>query len=133
MLKAPSKTPAPKIATLIGSNTTLTGEVHFQGGLHVDGHIHGNLVSEGEHSLMIISPAASVEGEIHGHEVVINGRIQGDVYAAGRLELGETAQVTGDVYYGAITVAIGATVNGRLIHRPGETRLIEHRQAPSLD
>jgi cytoskeletal protein CcmA (bactofilin family) len=133
MLKAPNKPPPPKIATLIGSNTTLTGEVHFQGGLHVDGHIHGNLVSDGEHSLMIISPTASVEGEIHGHEVVINGRVQGDVYALGRLELGETAQVTGDVYYGAITVAIGATVNGRLVHRPGEPKLIEHRQGPGPD
>jgi cytoskeletal protein CcmA (bactofilin family) len=132
MLKAP-KPPAPKIATLIGSNTSLTGEVHFQGGLHVDGRIQGNLIAEGERSLMIISPAASVEGEIHGYEVIIHGRVQGDVYATDRLELGETAQVTGDVYYGAITIAIGATVNGRLIHRPGEPKLIEHRQNHSLE
>ncbi|EQD76404.1 protein containing DUF583 [mine drainage metagenome] len=129
MLKS-AKTPPPKIATLIGPDTAVTGEIRFHGGLHLDGRMQGNILADSEPSLLVVSQGATVEGEIHVQEVVIHGEIKGNVYAETRLELGETAQVTGDVHYGAITVSMGATVNGQLIHEPNQRKLLEHRKAP---
>lgn len=127
MLKT-DKSVTPKIATLIGPDTTVVGEIHFHGGLHLDGRLQGNIIADGEPSRLVVSQGAHIEGDIHVQEAVIHGEVKGNVHAESRLEMGETAQITGDVHYGAITVAMGATVNGQLIHEPNQRRLLEHRQ-----
>jgi cytoskeletal protein CcmA (bactofilin family) len=48
--------------------------------------------------------------------VVLHGTVRGDVAASGRVELGAKARVVGNVRYGLIEMAIGAEVNGKLIH-----------------
>ncbi|MHB1543453.1 MAG: bactofilin family protein [Gammaproteobacteria bacterium] len=129
MLKNAKALP-PKIVTLIGPDTVITGEIRFHGGLHLDGRLQGNILADSEPSLLVVSRGAIIEGEIHVQEVVIHGEVKGNVFAETRLELGETAQVTGDVHYGAITVSMGATVNGQLIHEPNQRKLLEHRKGP---
>jgi cytoskeletal protein CcmA (bactofilin family) len=57
--------------------------------------------------------------------VMINGAVEGIVYATRHLELAPSARVIGDVYYSIIEMAAGAEINGRLLHRleqeaPGE-------------
>jgi cytoskeletal protein CcmA (bactofilin family) len=44
----------------------------------------------------------------------------GDILAHERIDLGATAKVTGNVYYGLIEMAIGAEINGKLIHEKGK-------------
>ena len=48
--------------------------------------------------------------------VLVNGTIKGDVRAAERVELGAKARIIGNVEYKLIEMAIGAEVNGKLIH-----------------
>jgi cytoskeletal protein CcmA (bactofilin family) len=48
--------------------------------------------------------------------IVLNGLVRGDVDAIGRLELGPTARVDGNVHYAVIEMAVGAQINGKLIH-----------------
>ena len=50
--------------------------------------------------------------------------VDGDVIARDRVELGPTARVTGNVIYGLIQMAIGAEVNGKLIHQPTATPIV---------
>ena len=44
--------------------------------------------------------------------------MRGDVVASQRVELGPTARVIGNVYYNLIEMAIGAEINGKLVHKP---------------
>ncbi len=48
--------------------------------------------------------------------VVINGTVEGDVYASARLELAARARVKGNVYYQLIEMQLGAMVDGQLLH-----------------
>ncbi len=58
--------------------------------------------------------------------VVLHGIVRGDVYATKRVELGPTARVIGNVYYNLIEMAIGAEINGKLVHQPeGQVALLE--------
>ena len=58
--------------------------------------------------------------------IVLNGIVKGDVFASQRVELGPTARVTGNVYYNLIEMAIGAEINGKLVHQPeGQVPLLE--------
>ncbi|MDX1443129.1 MAG: polymer-forming cytoskeletal protein [Gammaproteobacteria bacterium] len=104
--------------TLVGSNTRIVGDVHFEGGLHVDGEIEGNVHAGEAHSALSLSERGRVVGEVHVSDVMLNGLVEGDVHVTGNLELGARARVEGDVYYNSIRMEAGATVNGKLVHKP---------------
>ncbi len=109
------------IDSLIGQHTEIKGDVVFSGGLHVDGVIKGGVIAEqGNDSVLTLSERGTIEGEVKVPNVVINGTIIGDVHASGHVELAAQAKVHGNVYYSLIEMAMGAEVNGNLVHRPEE-------------
>ena len=105
--------------TLIGQGTEINGNLEFSGGLHVDGKIIGNVTAEeGSTALLILSEFGRIEGEVRVPNMVLNGEIVGDVYGSTRVELAPKSRVKGSVYYNLIEMAIGAEVNGGLVHQP---------------
>ncbi len=117
--KKPKQT--AQIDSLIGQNTEIRGDVVFRGGLHVDGTVKGNVVAEdSEDSLLTLSERGTIEGEVKVPNVVVNGMVIGDVHASGHVELAAQARVHGNVYYSLIEMAMGAEVNGSLVHKSGE-------------
>ncbi len=108
---------APKVTTVIGQGTEITGDITFCGGLHLDGKIVGNVQGEADTvSAITISDHGCVEGDIRVDSLVLNGTVVGDVYSAQRVELAVAARVTGTVYYRTLMMAPGAEVNGQLVH-----------------
>ena len=106
-----------RITSLIGQGTEIVGDINFSGGLHVDGRICGNISSSGDEKACItVSENGYIEGEIHIPNIIINGTIEGNVYASNHLELANKARVHGNVYYHIIEMAVGAEVNGNLEH-----------------
>lgn len=105
------------IDSLIGQNTEIHGDVIFSGGLHVDGTIKGSVIAEkGDDSVLTLSERGIIEGEVKVPNVVVNGSIIGDLHANGHVELAAQARVHGNVYYSLIEMAMGAEVNGKLLH-----------------
>jgi len=106
-----------KIDTLIGSKTEMLGDVRFSGGLHVDGTVKGNVAAEDDApSVLTLSESGTIEGEVRVPNVVLNGTVIGDVHARQHIELASNARITGNVYYSLIEMAMGAEVNGNLVH-----------------
>ncbi len=106
-----------RIDSLIGQNTELRGDIRFAGGLHVDGTIKGNVFSEDDSSsVLTLSAGGTIEGEVKVPNVILNGVVIGDVYATEHIELAADARVTGNVHYTLIEMAMGAEVNGNLVH-----------------
>jgi len=54
---------------------------------------------------------------VHGYDIVVNGRIQGDVIADHFVELQENAHITGNIYYQQLRMDVGASVDGKLTRR----------------
>jgi cytoskeletal protein CcmA (bactofilin family) len=108
--------PAGRIDTLVARNTRLHGDIHFTGGLHLDGRVQGNVRSEpGTTASLSVSEHGSVEGSVDVPVVVLNGTVKGDIRARERVVLGAHATVHGNVYYGVIEMEMGAQVCGKLI------------------
>jgi cytoskeletal protein CcmA (bactofilin family) len=105
--------------TLVGHNTRIVGDVHFEGGLFVEGRVEGNVYALEAGSRLSISEHGQIEGEVRVPHVVLNGTVKGDVYISESVELGAKAKVEGNVYYNLIRMEAGATVNGKLVHKPG--------------
>ena len=113
-----SKVAGARIDTIIGQQTRLEGNIHFTGGLLVDGCIKGNIIAEaGSASVLTVSEHGSIEGDVQVPTVIMNGTVTGDVRSDEHVELATNAKVNGDVYYNLIEMAMGAAVNGSLVHR----------------
>ena len=119
--KQNSKRRNAHIDTLIGHGTVLEGDIHFRDGLHIDGVVKGNVIAEGEGSMLTMSEKGRIEGDVRVHNIVLNGEVEGDVHALEHVELAPQARVTGNVYYRLIEMAMGAEVNGNLVHRSDST------------
>lgn len=119
------------VESLIGNRTSIRGDIEFAGGLHVDGHVKGTLVSDpaGDGTL-IVSDKGSIDGEIRAPHVVVNGRITGDIWASERVELAANARVHGNIHYKVLEMAAGAQVTGQLFRADEPLRQLP---APSAD
>lgn len=116
--KQKSRRPTGHFDTLISSRTSVEGGIHFSGGLHVDGKVRGKVAAdEGSDAVLRISEVGEITGDIVAPHVIINGTVNGDVYASSHLELAEKASINGNVYYNLIEMAMGAAVNGNLVHQ----------------
>ncbi len=105
------------IDTLIGADTRIEGDIHFSGGLRVDGAIRGK-VSEpiASPSTLILSEHGSIEGAVSASKIVINGKVTGPVRAGQFIELQPKAHITGDVYYKSLEMHTGAVIEGKLVY-----------------
>jgi cytoskeletal protein CcmA (bactofilin family) len=105
-----------RIDTLIGKTARVAGDLEFEGGLHLDGHVSGNVRSgETGSSTLSVSESGSIEGAVEVPNVDLNGTVKGDIRARARIVLGATARVEGDVYYGVIEMTLGAQIMGKLV------------------
>jgi cytoskeletal protein CcmA (bactofilin family) len=120
-----------EVDTLIGRTTHINGDVTFAGGFHLDGQVNGNVRAEpGTTSVLSVSEHGSIEGSVEVPHVVLNGAVTGDILAHERVELGAKARVNGNVCYGVIEMAIGASINGKLIHDPQAAAEVAQEPAP---
>ena len=112
------KVASNRVDTIIGQHTRIEGDVHFSGGLHVDGRIKGAVIAEaGSASVLTVSENGHIEGDLRVPTIMLNGTVSGDVHSDERVELAAKARVDGNVYYKLIEMAMGAAVNGNLVHR----------------
>lgn len=105
------------IHTLIGDGTRIKGDLHFDGGCHIDGVVHGNVIADKDpDAFLTISEGGFVDGSVRVPRVALNGKVQGDVYASNAVALGATAKVVGNLHYDLLEMTSGAEINGKLIH-----------------
>jgi cytoskeletal protein CcmA (bactofilin family) len=111
-----------KLATLIAEDVRITGNLEFADGLRLDGQVTGNVSSKpGAQTLLVLSERSAVQGNVHGYDIVVNGRIVGDVIADHFVELQANAHVVGNIYYQQLRMDCGASVDGKLTKRdPGD-------------
>ena len=110
------KQTSTRIDTLLGKTANLQGDLEFSGGLHLDGRVNGNVRSTApDGGALSVSETGLIEGRVEVTNIVMNGTVNGDMYARERLILGGKARVNGNVYYGVIEMAPGAVITGKLI------------------
>lgn len=117
--------------SLIAHGTIIRGDVRFTGTLHLDGRIEGSVLGEGSSAVFTLSEHGQVQGEVRVPHAMINGQVNGDIYASERLELAAQARVIGDVRYSSLEMAAGAQVNGRMAHQ-GEDHVQRELPAPEV-
>lgn len=112
-----------RIDTLIARSVKVHGDVEFGGGLHLDGHVTGGVRADPQNDApasLSVSDTGSIEGTVEVTDIILHGSVRGDIVARGRVVLGASARVEGNVYYGIIEMTLGAQITGKLVRLAGE-------------
>src|SRR6476646_8530023 len=120
---SPSKTVSvPVEQATIGRSVVITGEVSGTESLYVDGRIEGT-VNFAEHRVTV-GRNGSVAANISAREVVILGKVQGNIQCSDRLDIRSEGALTGDVVTQRISVEDGAILKGSV-----QVRAVEHNKS----
>jgi cytoskeletal protein CcmA (bactofilin family) len=111
-----AKTKIDKGVTLIAPHTEVIGDVRFSNQLYVSGRVTGNVLADNDKATLVITEEGCVSGEVRVPNIVINGVVEGDVFAGHKVELAPKAKVRGNLYYKLIEMQLGALVDGQLVH-----------------
>lgn len=111
---------SPVEQATIGRSLVIKGEVSGSEALYIDGRIEGtiNLAD----NRVTIGRNGSVAANITAREVVIMGKVQGNIQCADRLDIRNEGTLTGDVVTQRISVEDGAVLKGSV-----QVRATEHK------
>lgn len=96
----------------VGRTIHIKGDVTAAEPLTIAGHVDGTIDVKG-HPLTV-TPEGCVTATVTAETIVIGGTVTGALLAGTRIVVRETATVEGDLTAPSITLADGATVNGRV-------------------
>jgi len=103
----------------IGKSVTIRGEVKGSEDLVIDGHLEGTITLT--ESRLTIGPNASVAADVSARDVLIQGRVQGNVVASGRVELRAGCSVEGDIRALRLAIEDNAVFRGKVDLTQGAT------------
>jgi cytoskeletal protein CcmA (bactofilin family) len=96
----------------IGKSVVIKGELSGSEDLYLDGNVEGSIDLR-NHSLTV-GPNGKVKANVSAKGVIIQGKLDGSVNASDRVELRQTAEVTGDVTTQRISIEEGAFLKGKV-------------------
>lgn len=82
------------ISAFIGPTVALTGALHFDGVVRLDGRFTGEIRSSGT---LVIGETAVVEAEVWVDTVIVSGQLHGNINARNRVQLHAPARVSGNI------------------------------------
>ena len=96
----------------LGASIQIKGQVTGDEDLQIDGKVDGPISLRGHE--LIVGSTAQLNSEIHAGEVVVAGKVVGNVHARGRVDIKKDGSVTGDISTARISIEDGAHFKGRI-------------------
>ena len=117
-------------ATLISEGCKITGTITGNCDFQINGEIDGDCDVD---TTVTLAKSGMWKGTMRAGNVIIAGHVDGDIIANGRVEITDTARITGTVSGEAIAVAEGAVVEGimKTTGQPEPVEFVEKRQSDS--
>lgn len=101
--------------TTLGPSLIITGDISSQEAMTIHGHVNGQItMQQGD---LVIAPTGSTDANVQGIRITVHGKVAGDISATERIELTDTANVTGTITAPSLVMRDGTTFNG-LIDMP---------------
>ena len=103
------KIPSGKLDTYIGEGTSFDGDLISKQNLSIYGSIKGTIECQGR---VVVGESGNVEADILANEVVISGKVTGNVTAKSRLEMVSTGVIQGDIKTTRLVMEDGSKFDG---------------------
>ncbi|HEY2493135.1 MAG TPA: polymer-forming cytoskeletal protein [Paenibacillus sp.] len=95
--------------TLIGLGSELTGTINCEANLRIEGNFNGEIASQGH---VTVGEYAVARSNINAREVIIAGKVYGDIATSGKLTITATGEMFGDVTASALIIMEGGALSG---------------------
>jgi cytoskeletal protein CcmA (bactofilin family) len=102
----------------LGPRDSLSGNLIVEGDVRIEGSVEGEVRASGDIEL---EASANARARLEARNVSVRGNVTGHIVAQGRLSVGGSGTVNGDVRAARLRVDDGATVNGNITMGAGET------------
>jgi cytoskeletal protein CcmA (bactofilin family) len=96
----------------IGKSVVIKGELSGSEDLYLDGEVEGTI--ELQRNSLSIGPNGRVRAHINAREVIVHGKVDGNIRGTDRVELKRTAVLVGDIQTQRITIEDGAYFKGTI-------------------
>jgi cytoskeletal protein CcmA (bactofilin family) len=124
----PTPVSAPRNATLntadqatIGKSLVIKGEVTGSESLYIDGRVEGSINLAGNR--VTVGRNGVVNANINAREIVVLGKVRGNLAASDRVDIRTEGSLTGDVVAQRISIEDGAFFKGGIdIRKPGQAQ-----------
>jgi cytoskeletal protein CcmA (bactofilin family) len=98
-----------EIENVLGRTSLVRGNLSADGAFRIDGWVEGAVESR---STVVIGESGAVRGNVTGTEIIVAGKIMGNVTCAGHLEILATGKVEGDIDAKSIRIETGGVFRG---------------------
>jgi len=98
-----------KLDTIVGPESVLKGDITSKGTVKVDGQAEGNITAD----CLVIGEAGKLTGDVTVREIVVGGRVFGNINASDGVDIQQKGEVCGDVSAARLTIAEGGRFDGR--------------------
>jgi cytoskeletal protein CcmA (bactofilin family) len=99
-------------STVIGKSVVVRGELSGNEDLFMDGDLEGSITLT--ESRLTIGPNARMLADLNVRDLVVFGHLTGNVRASGRIELRQSAVVSGDIFASRLSIEESAVMKGRI-------------------
>ncbi len=99
-------------STVIGKSVVVRGELSGNEDLFLDGDLEGTITLT--ESRLTIGPNARVLADLNVRDLVVFGQLTGNVRATGRVDLRQSAVVSGDLFASRLSIEDSAVMQGRV-------------------
>jgi cytoskeletal protein CcmA (bactofilin family) len=96
----------------IGRSVIVKGELSGSEDLYIDGQVEGTIELKGNNCT--IGPHGQVKASINAKEVMVQGKLDGNIQASQRALLSKSAIATGDIVTQRVAIEEGAFFKGKI-------------------
>ena len=120
--------PTSRAVSTLGASIEIKGKITGEEDLQIDGKVEGSVVLNGQR--LTVGRSGQLNSEVWARDVVVYGKLTGNVHASDRVEIKKDGSVTGDITTARISVEDGAYFKGRIEierskHSPSEASTSE--------
>ncbi|MEO6815382.1 MAG: polymer-forming cytoskeletal protein [Edaphobacter sp.] len=116
-------------STVIGKSVVVRGDISGKEDLYLDCDIEGTITLP--ENRLTVGPDARIVANVTVGDLIVFGRLTGNVHASGRVDLRQSASVTGDIIAGRLSIEESAVLKGRVELRSGEAQSASAPQTTS--
>ena len=107
-------------STTIGKSVVIRGEISGKEELYLDCDIEGTVTLPDNR--LTIGADARIVANVTVGDLVVFGKLTGNIHATGRVDLRQSASVTGDIVAGRLSIEESAMFKGRVELKPNEAQ-----------
>jgi cytoskeletal protein CcmA (bactofilin family) len=102
-------TTSDQIENVLGRSVRVQGDLKAEGAFRIDGTIVGSVESA---AAVIVGESGCVQGNVKGRDVVVAGRVEGNVAATGHLDIVASGRIMGDIDAQSVRIETGGVFRG---------------------